>query len=64
MIYRCIWNSLLHIHQIGLGGKDDDGAMERGGEDHATQHVDYTNKVHIKCFFQTCESLYFFPFVC
>jgi hypothetical protein len=36
MIYRCIWNSLLHIHQIGLGGKYDDGAMERGGEDHAT----------------------------
>jgi hypothetical protein len=37
MIYRCFWSSLLHLHQIGLGGNDDDGVMTKGGENHATQ---------------------------
>jgi hypothetical protein len=57
MIDRC-------FHQIKLWGKDDDGTMERGGEDHATQDMDYTNEVYIRYSFQNHELLYCFPFVC
>jgi hypothetical protein len=64
MIYRCLWGSLLHLRQIGLGGNDDDGVMTKGGENHATQHVDYIDEVYIKCYFQTHELLYCFPFFC
>jgi hypothetical protein len=35
MIYRCFWSSLLLLHQIGLGGNDDDEVMTKGGETHA-----------------------------
>lgn len=45
------WKVSGETAEIGLGGEDDDGVMERGGEDHAAQHVDHTDEVYIKCSF-------------
>ncbi len=53
-----------YLYQIKLWGKDDDGTMERGGEEHATQDMDYTNEVYIKYSFQNHELLYCFLFIC
>ncbi|CAK9274729.1 unnamed protein product [Sphagnum jensenii] len=38
------WKVSGEAAEIGLGGEDDDGVMERGGEDHAAQHVDHTDE--------------------
>jgi hypothetical protein len=51
---------VLHFYQIDLGRKDDDWAIDRSGENHATKHVDYIDKVYIKCSLQTHGLLYYF----
>jgi hypothetical protein len=51
---------VLHFYQIELRRKDDDGAIDRSGENHATKHVEYIDKVYIKCSLQTNGLFYCF----
>jgi hypothetical protein len=61
-LYTYILNSLLHFHQLGLGGKVNDASMDRDDKNHARKHVDYINEVYIKCFLETRGFLYFLFF--